>query len=117
MLGIQEDLNQKADINGTFETIEVFFVATFAVELCLKLFGFGLCCFFSDKWNVADFVMVSIAVGEICMVRIMYEPGNSDGINASTIRLLRILRVFRMASIFDRLSLLIHAFICAVCVK
>jgi len=80
----------------------------------LKLFGFGLCCFFSDKWNVADFVMVSIAVGEICMVRIMYEPGNSDGINASTIRLLRILRVFRMASIFDRLSLLIHAFICAL---
>jgi voltage-gated sodium channel len=72
----------------------------FAVEITLKIIAQGSrpWNFFLDPWNVFDFIIVAV-----CFI-----PG-IDSHYVAVLRLARVLRVFRVISVFPKLRLLVNA--------
>jgi len=81
----------------------------FTVEICFKLLGFGWL-FWTDGWNLIDFVIVAISLVEVAM---MWFVGQSSS-GLSSFRMLRIFRIVRVIGFVARLNLLVQAFLIAM---
>jgi len=80
--------------------IDQMIIYIFLVEIILKLLSYGKkpWAYFGDPWNVFDFIIVAV-----CFIP------NIDTHFVIVLRLARILRVFRVISIFPKLQLLVNA--------
>eukprot|EP00484_Ammonia_sp_Unknown_P007624 CAMPEP_0197073220 /NCGR_PEP_ID=MMETSP1384-20130603/210494_1 /TAXON_ID=29189 /ORGANISM="Ammonia sp." /LENGTH=1825 /DNA_ID=CAMNT_0042512053 /DNA_START=142 /DNA_END=5619 /DNA_ORIENTATION=+ len=65
--------------------LEIIFVIIYSVEAILKLIAYGIKGYFSDWWNVFDFVVVVASIAGMA-----FDSG------VAVIRLLRVLRVIRL---------------------
>eukprot|EP00045_Choanoeca_perplexa_P018233 m.282974 g.282974 ORF g.282974 m.282974 type:complete len:1665 (+) comp17755_c0_seq4:1769-6763(+) len=74
-----------------FEIAELIFVVIFVMEMLVKMYGLGIKGYFSSKFNTFDCLVVTGSVLE--MIFVMSIGARSIGI--STLRSLRLLRVFR----------------------
>ncbi|WP_109313792.1 ion transporter [Ruegeria sp. AU67] len=81
-------------------TLDSLCLTIFVVEIAIKLLATGRR-FFTNGWNVFDFVIVGIAL----------VPGGSG---LSVLRALRILRVLRVISVAPRLRRVVEGFISAL---
>jgi voltage-gated sodium channel len=86
--------------HSLLHTVDRIILYIFANEITLKIVAHGKrpWDFFKDPWNVFDFIIVGI-----CFI-----PG-IDTHYVAVLRLARILRVFRVISIFPKLQLLVNA--------
>jgi voltage-gated sodium channel len=84
----------------TLNLIDQIIIYVFLVEIILKLLSYGKkpWAYFGDPWNVFDFIIVAV-----CFIP------NIDTHFVIVLRLARILRVFRVISIFPKLQLLVNA--------
>jgi len=75
-------------------------IAIFTIEIALKIISNGKrpWVYFSDPWNVFDFIIVAV-----CLI-----PFN-DTHYFAVFRILRVLRIFRMITVFPKLRLIIGA--------
>jgi voltage-gated sodium channel len=82
--------------------IDRLIITIFTIEIALKIFSNGKrpWVYFSDPWNVFDFIIVAI-----CLI-----PFN-DTHYFAVFRILRVLRVFRMITVFPKLRLIVGALI------
>jgi voltage-gated sodium channel len=80
--------------------LDSFIVYCFAVEIFLKILALGKrpFGFFSDPWNVFDFIIVAV-----CLIPAI------DTHFLAVIRIVRVLRILRMVNFFPKLRLLIGA--------
>ena len=84
----------------SFHLIDHAIIYIFVIEIILKLLANGKTpwAYFNDPWNVFDFIIVAV-----------YFIPNIDTHFVTVLRLARILRVFRVISIFPKLQLLVNA--------
>ncbi len=80
--------------------IDRFIIALFTFEIALKIFSNGKrpWFYFSDPWNVFDFIIVAV-----CLIPF------SDTHYFAVFRILRVLRIFRMITVLPKLRLIIGA--------
>ncbi len=80
--------------------IDQLIIALFTLEIALKIISNGKrpWIYFSDPWNVFDFVIVAI-----CLIPL------NDTHYFAVFRILRILRILRMITVFPKLKLIIGA--------
>lgn len=85
---------------GLFKVIDKVIIYIFVVEILLKLISKGKRPweYFQDPWNVFDFVIVAV-----CFIP------SIDAHFVAVLRMARILRVFRIISIFPKLQILVNA--------
>lgn len=83
-----------------FSILDKIIIICFSVELILKILSFGNkpYKFFTDGWNIFDFIVVAV-----CLIP------NTDTHFFAMLRILRILRVLRMITFFPKLRLLVTA--------
>lgn len=103
LVGIETDHN----IAG-WEYISTSFLIIFCLEVFVKLFGTG-CVYWQDLWNLLDFVIIALAVVEAIVAAT--DAVNGDGQSTSVLRLARILRLFRVVGRFQRLAILLEAYL------
>lgn len=86
--------------NSILLLVDSFIILCFAIEIGLKILAYKTkpWRFFTDPWNVFDFIIVAI-----CLI-----PA-SDTHFFAILRILRVLRVLRMITFFPKLRLLIGA--------
>ena len=86
---------------GLLESLNRLCLAIFTVEIGLRLLAYGRrpWRFFSDGWNVFDFVIVGAA----------YLPGLSE--QSTLLRLIRLLRVLRLLSTLPSLQMMVAALV------
>lgn len=80
--------------------IDHFIIVLFTIEIALKIISNGKkpWVYFSDPWNVFDFIIVAI-----CLIPL------NDTHYFAVFRILRILRILRMITVFPKLKLIIGA--------
>jgi voltage-gated sodium channel len=80
--------------------IDQIIIAFFTIEIVLKIIANGKkpWIYFSDPWNVFDFIIVAI-----CLIPL------NDTHYFAVFRILRVLRILRMITVFPRLKLIISA--------
>lgn len=70
----------------------------FGSEMVLKLYGLGIWCYFRDKFNIFDFVIVITSFIEIGLAPPRFLSGvvaHAGG--ATALRTFRLLRIFKLA--------------------
>lgn len=84
-----------------FITLDRIIIAAFTIEILIKLISFGKkpWTFFTDPWNVFDFVIVLLC----------YLPAELHFVGI--LRIARLLRVLRLISILPKLQLLVNTLI------
>eukprot|EP00180_Rhodochaete_pulchella_P004244 Plantae.Rhodophyta-Rhodochaete_pulchella.ctg7863.p1 GENE.Plantae.Rhodophyta-Rhodochaete_pulchella.ctg7863~~Plantae.Rhodophyta-Rhodochaete_pulchella.ctg7863.p1 ORF type:complete len:934 (+),score=124.14 Plantae.Rhodophyta-Rhodochaete_pulchella.ctg7863:1661-4462(+) len=85
---------------NALEICNFVFSIVFVVETCLKLFAYGLWSYFSDAWNLVDFVASTIAVIEWLL------PSNLPAF--SVFRSLRVVRLARLLRVTKNMRLLMR---------
>jgi len=110
LIGLEADYAKDKAASHAFEMAEYVLVALFTLELMAKIFGFGVKTFFSDGWNITDFVIVTASVVEIIIAAIF----DVETPSLSALRMVRIIRVIRLIGMLERLAILANAFMHAV---
>ena len=93
------------------EVINYVFAGIFTVEAIIKLFGLGFKTYFSDKWNIFDFVVV---IGTIISICITVMTSVTLGPAATFIRAFRITRIIRLIKRARRLHVIFETFIVSI---
>lgn len=80
--------------------LDRFIILLFTLEITLKILSNGHrpWLYFTDPWNVFDFIIVAI-----CLMPL------NDTHYVAVFRILRVLRIFRMITIFPKLKLIVNA--------
>ena len=78
------------------ETANKMFLLLCLIEVCTKLFGYGVRHFFSQGWYVSDFVLVSVSL-------YLRLTGGQSGVEA-----LRVVRVFRIVVLASKIPALVQ---------
>ena len=76
------------------------FTVIFTIEMCIKLFGFGVRGYLADPYNIFDGIIVLISIAELSM--------NSSKSEFQVFRALRLTRVFRIVKAWKNLRLLLE---------
>jgi len=92
--------------NTMLERADYFFTAAFTVEMVTKLLAGGPLMYFTDSWNLLDFVVVVSAYLNLI-------PG-LEGLGVSALRVVRVLRPLRTITVFPGLRLLVITIISAL---
>jgi hypothetical protein len=71
--------------------MNLFFVVFFTVEMILKITAYGWKYYWYVSWNKFDFVIVIMS-----LVAVDEELLEGIGINVTTLRIMRVLRLFRL---------------------
>ncbi len=100
LLGMETSPSLMEAMGPLIVTLDTLCLAIFVAEIGMKLIASGRR-FFTNGWNVFDFVIVGIAL----------VPG---GAGLSVLRALRILRVLRVISVAPRLRRVVEGFISAL---
>lgn len=97
VLGIETYDGAREEYGGLLEALNDAFLAYFAVEISIRLIAYGrrLPEFFRNGWNAFDFVVVAAA----------FVPGVRE--NATLLRVIRLLRVFRLVSVLPEMRVLV----------
>jgi len=100
IVGLETYPKFRQDFAEIFRLLDQVIIYVFLGEIVLKLLAEGKkpWLYFMDSWNVFDFIIVAI-----CFVP------NIDTHFIMVLRLARILRVFRVISIFPKLQILVNA--------
>ena len=85
------------------EIANLFFTVVFAIEMVLKLFGFGCGQYVSDGFNVFDCFIVIMSFVEL----IIASEGESANSSLSVLRAFRLLRIFKIIKSWDSLRILL----------
>lgn len=85
---------------GILSLADKLIIAIFTVEIFLKIIAHGKrpWIYFTDPWNVFDFVIVAICLSPL-----------NDTHYFAVFRILRVLRIFRMITVLPKLKLIISA--------
>jgi len=89
------------------ETLNYFYVVVFTIEMCLKLFAFGVITYFESAWHWIDSLVVAISIVSIVVRNVGY-----GGLKA--IRALRALRPLRAISQWEGMRLSVNALISSI---
>ncbi|XP_063675163.1 sodium channel protein type 9 subunit alpha-like isoform X8 [Bolinopsis microptera] len=89
------------------ETLNLFYVVVFTIEMCLKLFAFGAITYFESAWHWIDSLVVAISIVSIVIKNVGY-----GGLKA--IRALRALRPLRAISQWEGMRLSVNALISSI---
>lgn len=100
ILGLETSSAITAVAGDTLHLLDKICLGVFVVEIALKLYAQRLR-FFTDAWNVFDFLVVGVAL----------VPG-ADGL--AVLRALRVLRVLRLISVVPALRRVVDALVRAV---
>lgn len=96
------------ETSGVWFAMESTFGIVFFVELVLRLYINTLRQFFSDGWNIFDFLLVSLACFDTF---VMSHISHGNGLNVvgamRILRLARVARIFRLLRFFKELWLLV----------
>ena len=100
IIGIETYPGLAEKYHDALSILDRLIIAVFTVEIALKIISNGKrpWAYFSDPWNVFDFIIVAV-----CLV-----PSN-DTHYFAVFRILRVLRIFRMITVFPKLRLIIGA--------
>ncbi|KAJ8045211.1 Two pore calcium channel protein 1 [Holothuria leucospilota] len=85
-------------IGFRIEYLEWFFLTIFSVEIVLKLYALGLYCYFTNLWNVFDFVVI---VSAVILSIAAKAAGSNGGIERRSLDIVLVLRVLRLVRIFN----------------
>jgi voltage-gated sodium channel len=99
VLGLETYPEVEADAGDLLNVLDAVFLGVFVVELAIRIAAYGRRPqdFFRDGWNVFDFVVIGAA----------FLPGLRE--NATLLRLVRLLRVVRLASVLPDLRIVVAA--------
>jgi voltage-gated sodium channel len=99
VLGLETYPEIEADAGDLLNVLDAVFLGVFVVELAIRIAAYGRRPqdFFRDGWNVFDFVVIGAA----------FLPGLRE--NATLLRLVRLLRVVRLASVLPDLRIVVAA--------
>lgn len=100
IVGLETYPTINSKYEGLFHIIDQVIIYIFLVEIILKLLSKGQKPweYFQDPWNIFDFIIVAI-----CFIPTI------DTHFVAVLRMARILRVFRIISIFPKLQILVNA--------
>lgn len=79
--------------------LNYFFTVVFAMEMIIKMIGFGLRKYAADNFNLFDAVIVIISIIEMIL------PDSNSGL--SVLRAFRLLRIFKIIKSWDSLRILL----------
>jgi len=80
--------------------IEIIFTAIFTVECVLKFSDEGWA-YFSDSWNIFDFILVVLGISGLVINTVVTGMGDTNVSNeARIVRIARVFRVFRLLRLF-----------------
>lgn len=85
---------QDPNLVTILRNINLAFLIIFILEIILKLYGLGAKQFFSDGWNIFDFVVVLITI--VGVIIESFGILSIYGVVTSVIRTFRIVRVLRL---------------------
>ena len=104
LLGIEADPELSRNHTAQLKLVDQFVLGFFVLELALKIFARGSrpWAFFSDPWNVADFLIVAA-----CLM-----PSGSGAF--AVFRLIRVLRILRLVTAVPRLQIIVSALLKSV---
>ncbi|CAF5221295.1 unnamed protein product, partial [Rotaria magnacalcarata] len=83
------------------------FTIIFTIELILKWFAYGIKKYFTDRWNILDFVIVIVSI----IGTTLDSLGVSDVPALTSMRALRALRPLKTLSLFEGIRLVVNAFL------
>jgi voltage-gated sodium channel len=100
IIGLETYPGLAKQYHEVLSVIDLIVIALFTIEITLKIISNGKkpWMYFSDPWNVFDFIIVAI-----CLI-----PFN-DTHYFAVFRILRVLRILRMITVFPKLKLIISA--------
>jgi len=86
--------------HGVLSFVDQLIIALFAIEIALKIISHGKrpWVYFSDPWNLFDFIIVAICLFPL-----------NDTHYFAVFRILRVLRILRIITVFPKLKLIISA--------
>ncbi|XP_005988501.1 voltage-dependent L-type calcium channel subunit alpha-1S [Latimeria chalumnae] len=96
-LGMQH-YGQSDEISYLSDMLNVVFTGLFTLEMVLKLLAFKVKGYFSDPWNVFDFLIV---IGSIIDV-VLSEIDDSEDTSRISITFFRLFRVMRLVKLLSR---------------
>lgn len=82
----------------------LFFTVIFAVEMVLKLFGFGIHKYSQDNFNIFDAFIVIMSYVELIVPK---DPNAEGGGALSMLKAFRLLRVFKIVKSWEALKVLL----------
>ncbi|THD25480.1 Voltage-dependent calcium channel type D subunit alpha-1 [Fasciola hepatica] len=88
--------------------LNMIFTGVFTVEFVLKLTAFGFKNYFSDPWNVFDFIIV---VGSFVDINMSHLAANSKFISINFFRLFRVMRLAKLLNRGEGIRTLLWTFI------
>ena len=104
---------QSVQLKRALESTNFVFTVIFILEAILKIIGLGPRAYWSDNWNVFDFVIVSISIIEFIFDLIANGGTNGDsngftGSALSVFRSMRLMRAFKLLGKFDTMRRLFY---------
>ncbi|CAF1538985.1 unnamed protein product [Rotaria magnacalcarata] len=104
-----EDINtrQQPTFSKLFAIFDKIFTIIFTIELILKWFAYGIKKYFTDRWNILDFVIVIVSI----IGTTLDSLGVSDVPALTSMRALRALRPLKTLSLFEGIRLVVNAFL------
>ena len=104
---------QSVPLKRALESTNFVFTVIFILEAILKVIGLGPRAYWSDNWNVFDFVIVSISIIEFIFDLIANGGTNGDsngftGSALSALRSMRLMRAFKLLGKFDTMRRLFY---------
>jgi len=94
-----EHYDQAAWLTAIQDVGNLFFTIIFAIEMVVKIFGFGIRMYVSDGFNIFDCFIVIMSFVEMSL------PGQDSSL--SVLRAFRLLRIFKIIKSWDSLRLLL----------
>ncbi|KAF5404516.1 hypothetical protein PHET_02097 [Paragonimus heterotremus] len=88
--------------------LNMIFTGVFTVEFVLKLTAFGFKNYFSDGWNVFDFIIV---VGSFVDINMSHLAANSKFISINFFRLFRVMRLAKLLNRGEGIRTLLWTFV------
>ena len=86
------------------EWANLIFFLTFFFEMIIKMLGLGLKIYFSDTYNIFDFVVIVFSIADLLALYLTSSLSNSGMKAIQALRVFRLLRVFKLAKIWPEFS-------------
>ena len=81
-------------------TFDIVFTVAFFIEMVFKLIGLGGKLYIKDRFNIFDALIVLLSIVDFMLNIFFFKGKNDDDIIVSFIKVLRLMRVIRLARIW-----------------
>ncbi|XP_035378016.1 voltage-dependent L-type calcium channel subunit alpha-1C isoform X11 [Electrophorus electricus] len=104
---------QSTSFNNAMNILNMLFTGLFTVEMILKLIAFKPRGYFSDPWNVFDFLIVIGSIIDVILSEINGQQNTEDNarISITFFRLFRVMRLVKLLSRGEGIRTLLWTFI------